>query len=121
MANIKDLDFARAMALFRFSMIAPVIQNTFSDESAAAYAASDDGAAAETDESTDESTDDRTAAEADKAADDRTAAKTDAAAKGADSFGVARNIQPAGRRFCARHGVHIDRSLQCDDNGRDGG
>jgi len=37
MAVREGLDPAREMALFRFSMIAPVIQNTHSDESAAAY------------------------------------------------------------------------------------
>lgn len=37
MISTAGLDSARDMALFRFSMIAPVIQNTFSDISAAAY------------------------------------------------------------------------------------
>jgi len=37
MKDKNSMDMAREMALFRFSMIAPVIQNTFSDSSASAY------------------------------------------------------------------------------------
>lgn len=37
MIDKNSMDMAREMALFRFSLIAPVIQNTFSDASAAAY------------------------------------------------------------------------------------
>lgn len=37
MKDQKSIDMAREMALFRFSLIAPVIQNTYSDASATAY------------------------------------------------------------------------------------
>lgn len=37
MAGTSGLDPAREMALFRFSLVAPVIQRTYSDDSAAAY------------------------------------------------------------------------------------
>jgi transposase InsO family protein len=37
MTEKNGMDMAREMALFRFSMIAPVIQNTYSDSSASAY------------------------------------------------------------------------------------
>ena len=37
MTDKNDIEMARQMALFRFSLIAPVIQNTYSDASAMAY------------------------------------------------------------------------------------